>query len=201
MAPAALVIAACGRDDRCVQREIEPDDKDWTWVLERPCPECGLDAGSVRFAEVAERIRANAAAWLRVLTAPGTSLRPEPGVWSPTEYAAHVRDVHATFAGRLRLMLAEDDPGFANWDQDAAAREHRYDLADPAAVALELEAAAGEVAAAYDRVPDVDLERPGRRSNGSAFTVRTLSQYHLHDVVHHLRDVAPDGGGPHAPGA
>ena len=22
---------------------IVPDDKNWTWVLERPCPECGFD--------------------------------------------------------------------------------------------------------------------------------------------------------------
>ena len=26
---------------------IVPDDKDWTWVLERPCPECGFDAATV----------------------------------------------------------------------------------------------------------------------------------------------------------
>ena len=25
---------------------ITPDAKDWTWVLERPCPECGLDTSS-----------------------------------------------------------------------------------------------------------------------------------------------------------
>jgi hypothetical protein len=23
------------------------DDKDWTWVLDRACPECGFDAGTV----------------------------------------------------------------------------------------------------------------------------------------------------------
>ena len=25
---------------------IVPDEKDWTWVLRRPCPECGLDTSS-----------------------------------------------------------------------------------------------------------------------------------------------------------
>jgi hypothetical protein len=25
---------------------IEPDTKDWTWVLRRPCLECGLDTQS-----------------------------------------------------------------------------------------------------------------------------------------------------------
>ena len=26
---------------------IVPDDKNWTWVLERECPECGFDAPAV----------------------------------------------------------------------------------------------------------------------------------------------------------
>ena len=28
----------------CRAVTIVPDTKDWTWVLERPCPECGLNA-------------------------------------------------------------------------------------------------------------------------------------------------------------
>ena len=44
-------------------------------------------------------------------------------------------------------------------------------------------------AAAFDEVPHDAWERTGRRSNGSFFTVRTLGQYFLHDVVHHLHDV------------
>src|SRR4051794_791858 len=26
---------------------VEPDTKDWTWVLDRPCPECGFDPAAV----------------------------------------------------------------------------------------------------------------------------------------------------------
>ena len=26
---------------------IDPDTKDWTWVLDRPCPECGFDPARV----------------------------------------------------------------------------------------------------------------------------------------------------------
>ena len=25
---------------------MTPDSKDWTWVLDRPCPECGLDSAA-----------------------------------------------------------------------------------------------------------------------------------------------------------
>ena len=41
---------------------------------------------------------------------------------------------------------------------------------------------------AASRAPQWD--RPGRRSNGSVFTVDTLARYHLHDVEHHLHDVS-----------
>ena len=33
-------------------------------------------------------------------------------------------------------------------------------------------------------------DRPGRRGNGSVFTVDSLARYHLHDVEHHLVDVS-----------
>ncbi len=168
---------------------IAPDTKDWTWVLEQPCAECGLDASALDRADLGALFRDNAAAWQRVLAAPGATQRPEPAVWSPTEYAAHVRDVHRTFAGRVALMLAEDDPTFANWDQDEAAIAERYDLQQPAQVAPELLAAADQVAASYDLVRGDDWDRRGARDNGSVFTVESLGRYHLHDVVHHLWDV------------
>ena len=169
--------------------EIAPDTKDWTWVLDRPCPECGLDASAVDRADLGPLILDNAAAWQRVLASPEATRRPEPTVWSPTEYAAHVRDVHRMFDGRLRLMLTEDDPTFANWDQDETALAERYDLQQPAQVAPELLEAAAGVAASYDGVAGDDWERAGTRSNGSVFTVESIGRYHLHDVVHHLWDV------------
>ena len=169
---------------------IEPDTKDWTWVLERACPECGFDARAVRPTEVKNRVYANASAWQRVLEQPDATARPSASVWSPLEYACHVRDVHRVFGERLALMLDQDDPLFANWDQDEAAAAGRYDAQDPATVAAELAEAADAVSAAYARVEDDQWERPGRRSNGSVFTVDTLARYHLHDVEHHLHDVS-----------
>jgi len=169
--------------------EIAPDTKDWTWVLDRPCAECGFDAGALDRVDLGAMIRDNAVGWQRVLAAPEATQRPEPRVWSPTEYAAHVRDVHRMFAGRVVLMLTEDDPTFANWDQDETALAERYDLQSPAQVAPELLAAADEVATAYDGVVGDEWQRRGQRSNGSEFTVESLGRYHLHDVVHHLWDV------------
>lgn len=169
---------------------IEPDTKDWTWVLEQPCPDCGLDLAAVDRADLGRLLRDNAASWAVALAAPRVTRRPQPDVWSVTEYACHVRDVHVLFAERVALMLGADDPEFANWDQDETAVESRYDLADPAEVAPQLVAAAQAVADVYDAVSGDQWSRPGRRSNGDAFTVESIGRYHLHDVVHHLWDVA-----------
>jgi hypothetical protein len=171
---------------------IAPDTKDWTWVLGEPCPECGYDAAEVDRATVGDRLRADAAGWAAVLAVPGATERPDPGTWSPLEYACHVRDVHRVFAERLALLLAEDEPTFANWDQDATAVESGYAEQAPATVSVELAEAARAHAAAWDALDPADeatWARRGLRSNGSEFTVDTLGRYLLHDLVHHAWDV------------
>ncbi|MGB0113421.1 MAG: DinB family protein [Ilumatobacteraceae bacterium] len=171
--------------------EIAPDDKDWTWVLERPCPECGFDASELDASSVAGLIRDNALEWQEVLRSPAEELRARPRVdrWTDLEYAAHVRDVHRRFIDRLVLMLEVDDPLFENWDQDETAREERYNEQDPIAVSLELADAAEHLAAGFDRVVGDQWQRTGRRSDGSEFTIATLALYLVHDPVHHLWDV------------
>ncbi|WP_408899267.1 DinB family protein [Nocardioides sp. R1-1] len=168
---------------------IAPDTKDWTWVLTEPCPECGYDAAAVDRRALGSLVRDNAEFWSRALARPGAQERPSPTVWSPTEYGCHVRDVNRIFSVRLAQLLTEDDPRFANWDQDETARTERYDEQRAADVVPDLVAAAEAVASAYDAVPDDAWSRPGRRSDGSVFTVETLGAYHLHDLVHHRWDV------------
>lgn len=168
---------------------IEPDTKDWTWVLERPCPECGFVAASVAGSQIPRIARENAEAWQGVLRRSAVHERPDATTWSPLEYACHVRDVCRVMDARLQLMLTEDSPTFENWDQDAAAVDGRYGEQDPITVGEELAQAAGAIADHYAAVPDDAWDRPGLRSNGSQFTVLTLGRYFLHDVVHHLHDV------------
>ncbi|SIL30369.1 DinB family protein [Mycobacteroides abscessus] len=169
---------------------ITPDTKDWTWVLESRCGECGFDPAATSFDQIPHIVRENLAAWQSVLAGPDVHLRPDEQTWSALEYGAHVRDVFRIFLTRLRLMLAEDDPLFENWDQDKTALEDRYAEQDPATVADELAAAGEAVAAAFAAVPLSALQRRGRRSNGSVFTVTTLGLYFVHDPVHHLNDVS-----------
>jgi DinB family protein len=169
----------------------EPDDKDWTWVLLRRCPECGFDAQAVSRDELTARTLAAVATVREALAADDAGQRPTPTVWSPLEYACHVRDVCVLFQSRLELMLTEDDPVFANWDQDETAQRDRYWEQVPAIVSAQLDLAAHQMATAIDAIGGDDWPRPGRRTNGSVFTVDTFTRYFLHDVVHHAHDVGP----------
>jgi len=167
----------------------EPDAKDWTWTLERPCPECGFDAATIEPVAIPALVRDAASRWPDVLTRADATRRPAPATWSPLEYACHVRDVHRLFQQRLELMLEQDDPTFANWDQDETALAERYWEQDPAVVATEVTESGADLADAYTRVGEGDWARTGVRSNGSTFTVDSLGRYLLHDLFHHVWDV------------
>jgi hypothetical protein len=158
-------------------------------------PECGLDVARVPRDEIAARLHANADAWPPVLERGDARERPDPATWSALEYGCHVRDVFVLFDERLSLLLAQDDPLFANWDQDETALASRYAEQDPAAVAADTARAGHALAARFEALDEAAWLRPGRRSDGAAFTVESFARYLLHDPVHHLHDVGGTAGG------
>jgi hypothetical protein len=168
---------------------ITPDTKDWTWVLERPCPECNFDASSFGRHEIAPMIRENADAWPELLNRDDVRERPRESTWSPLEYAAHVRDIYRVFRTRVMVMRAEIDPEFANFSGDDSATSGRYNEQDPQVVAREIVEAGHAIADDFEAVTAQEWDRTGRRSDGKVFTVESLGKYLLHDVVHHANDV------------
>ncbi|MTE16186.1 DinB family protein [Nocardia aurantiaca] len=188
---------------------IVPDTKDWTWVLERACADCGFDPDATAYEAVPGSLRDSAARISAALERPDARQRPDDATWSPLEYAAHARDVCRIFTHRLDIartggprpgpMIAAYDtavtmgdngiPMFANWDQDATAVAANYAAAETATVAAELAAAVDTVAHAFASVPIAERDRAALRGNGSAFTVDSMALYFLHDLVHHAHDV------------
>jgi hypothetical protein len=168
---------------------IEPDTKDWTWVLQRRCDACGFEASAFPRERVGDMIRANAAEWRELLSHPSVRTRPSDDRWSGLEYACHVRDVFRLYDERLELMLAQDDPDFANWDQDAAAVQGRYGDEDPEVVAGEIARTGDALAERFDSVEGDLWNRTGNRSDGARFTVESFARYLIHDPIHHVHDV------------
>ena len=166
------------------------DGRDWTFVIDGPCAECGYDGSKVAATDVAARLRAAAATYRSLLQRGDlVTRRPSPEVWSALEYGCHVRDACRLFAERATKMIRESDPEFLNWDEGETAVADRYSEQDPAKVAYALAVEAGKLADLFDKVTGATWQRPGRRSDGATFTLDTLSRYLLHDVAHHIHDV------------
>lgn len=163
-----------------------PDTKDWTVVLGATCTECGIDVRALSPAQVAELVRDSAPRFAQTLGSPGARVRPAPTVWSAHEYCAHVAAMYKVMNARLALMVAQEAPSFANWDQDEAALRDDYASIPAAEVARMLGESSLEFAAALETLTDAQIPRMGTRSNGAVFTAATLAQYAWHDAAHHL---------------
>jgi hypothetical protein len=169
---------------------IVADTKDWTWVIDRPCPECGFDATEYGNTRIPSAIRDNAASWAPVIARPTVRDRPNDFTWSALEYSAHVRDVLKVYRERLRLMLETDNPLYPNWDQDETAIAERYNEQDPTTIAGDIAANADDLANAFAALDASQWQRAGRRSDGASFTVSSMAKYMTHDLVHHRWDVS-----------
>ena len=164
-----------------------PDTRDWTFVVDEGCPECGYRPHDP--ALTGERLRAGVPRWAAVLARPDVAQRPSEGVWSPLEYASHARDLVGVLGQRVAAMLEEEGAPFAEYDGEAEAVRQEFWANDPAEVARQIAASTEDTVDVLGRVSGEDWERTGLRGDGRPFTVTQLSRYLLHDVEHHLHDV------------
>ena len=168
-----------------------PDDKDWTWTLIRPCPECGFNASDSEPAEFASLIEELAERFRHRLDSPDAHVRPGPTTWSPIEYGQHLADVCEVMRLRLNAIRQADGEvaGFGEWSGDAAALEKGYWRADSHATSVLLRERAETAASAFAELEDNQWGWPGRRTDGVDFTAETLGRYLLHELAHHVHDV------------
>jgi hypothetical protein len=114
---------------------------------------------------------------------------PAPGKWSAREIVHHLADSEMTSAIRLRLLLAQDSPQIAGYDQDEFARRLHYDR--PAEASLEaFKAARRTTAELLDRMSETDWMRAGTHSEHGRYTAeRWLEIYapHAHNHADQIR--------------
>lgn len=146
------------------------------------CDECGWEYGSLDLREHAARF---------VDAFDGSRARPAPDVWSPLEYACHVRDVLQIQLGRVARGLIEDTPSFDPMGRDERPARYRYDEQVPDVVAREVLDAAEALALVFDAMTDDHFERtvtynwPERIER----TLRWVGQHTVHELVHHRMDL------------
>ena len=164
------------------------------------CDECGFVWDMAVSAELPSRIAEATAPFRRVLLpldrpvgwAETVRTRPRPDVWSPLEYACHVRDVIFVQRDRFYRGLVEDEPAYEPMYREERATLGAYANQDVAEVVTELEIAANLMARAIAAVTTTQLERTCVYAYPTVTvrTLRWLGAQTLHEMVHHWRDIA-----------
>ncbi len=165
------------------------------------CDECGFTYGHHRPPEVVHELHreVEVLAGLVAGAAEGDlRRRPGPEVWSPLEYACHLRDVLLCQRERLYLALVEECPSFPPLYRDQRSVLARYADEEPAPVTSQLRTASELLGWAL-----AGLDDGGWRQTliynypaPAEHDVRWLAQHTLHECVHHRGDVARALGGP-----
>lgn len=117
---------------------------------------------------------------------PAVLRQPEaPGRWSVGEVLAHLADSELVWAFRLRMVLAEERPSLAGYDQDAWARRLGYAHIDPFASLDRFAFVRSWNLARLDATPAQDLERVGvHAERGDESARHMIRLYAGHDLVH-----------------
>jgi hypothetical protein len=114
-----------------------------------------------------------------------TTTPEAPGKWSIAMVAQHLADSELVCGWRLRMVLAHDRPVITGYDQDAWARQLRYDQAPLEPALADFEAARGANLRLLARVPESDRERVGvHAERGEESVAHMIRMYAGHDVLH-----------------
>jgi len=169
------------------------------------CDQCGFDADEWNDQDTVGTLRLASellALWSAPLdNAEAMNTRPRPDVWSAAEYLDHSREV--LFAMRFLVEVAKEEPGrdLGPGVTPSPPGEHRVLDRDRVldAVAAEAKALAAALADPGHAADDVAA---GVIIGGTTHTAAWASRHAVHDLWHHLGDIAAIGtaAGLAAPG-
>jgi len=168
----------------------------WQWhrIQAEPCPQCGDNPSALPAVSLGPLAVERAAAWRAFLDeADDAYLRhiPEPGVFSPLQYAAHVRDILRVYTDRIVLGAERDVPTVPIFQPPQEVWEE-YNQSGVDELAADLEAQARRLEdvganlepSAWSRIVVNDRGVYGVYT----FTLAGLACNAVHEAHHHLLD-------------
>jgi hypothetical protein len=108
-----------------------------------------------------------------------------PGKWSIREVIQHLADAELVGGNRFRMVMADDRPALAGYDQDLWAERLRYSESSVDEAIEEFSALRRSNVRLFERASDADLARVGLHSErGEESLGFMLKLYAGHDIVH-----------------
>jgi len=168
----------------------------WQWprIQYEPCPQCGFNPSSIPPEELGGRAVELAAGWREFLVgADEAYLRaiPEPGVNSPLQYGAHVRDILKVYGERMVLAVEQDNPTVPMFNPPQEVWE-AYNALEVEDLAADIEARAQRLAGIGATMDPSSWTRIVVNDRGQygvyTFTVAGLARNSVHEAHHHLLD-------------
>jgi hypothetical protein len=115
---------------------------------------------------------------------------PIPGKWSAREIVHHLGDSESTSAGRIRQLLAQEDPLIQGYDQDHYAARLRYNERDMAPALEAFRYARETTMQLLPLLTDDDWQRAGTHTETGRFTSEDwlrLYAAHAHNHAAQIR--------------
>ncbi|WP_280362447.1 DinB family protein [Nocardia wallacei] len=158
------------------------------------CPECGFTYDPAAASGAAQAIRDGIAEVAELLLRPDEDPRPRrrDTLWSPLEYACHLRDMLLVQRERVLAARRTDRPDCTPMGRDERVDHDGYADQDPADVARQTTDAALMFTnvlerldpSAWDRVVVYHYPTPGTERS-----LRWVAVHTVHEVRHHLLDI------------
>jgi len=115
---------------------------------------------------------------------------PLPGKWSAREIVHHLGDSETFSAGRLRKLLAEDNPLIQGYDQDQFAIKLRYNERDMAPALEAFRLARETTMQLFDLMTEDDWKRAGTHTDSGRYTTEdwlVIYAKHAHNHAAQIR--------------
>lgn len=124
---------------------------------------------------------------LQGLTEEQLNAVPVPGTWTLQENFIHLFDSDQIGIVRMKLIIAEDRPQLAAYDQDAFVRKLFYRTTDTHAACRMLDEGRMLFAPVLRQLPESAFERVGIHSEDGEVTLRQCVEKYIRHIDHHMK--------------
>lgn len=115
--------------------------------------------------------------------------RPGPGKWSAHEVIVHCADSETNAHGRLRTLLAEEQPVIQGYDQDRWATKLDYHALPLEPALVTVEAVRANTVALLRRLTDADWARAGRHTESGRYGAEDWLRIYAEHLEIHARQL------------